>query len=109
MKNKEIYLVSKEGRLIKATPLMLFKSRIKRWFKKWKLIDSSKYVLIPRSDMGKWFGLSEEEYKESERLYKEEKRTISYEFYPCGGIGWGVRVHDLKTKETFDITDVTNW
>ena len=104
-----MYLINKEGRIFKATKIDLFKSRIKRWFKKWKLIDSSKYMLIPRSDSGKWFGMTNEEYKKSKRLYNEEGRTISYEFYPCGGIGWGVRVHDLKTKEIFDITDVDNW
>jgi len=106
---KEIYLVNKEGRMFKATKIDLIKHRIKSWFKKWKFIDSSKYKLIPRSELGKWFGMSEEEYKESEKLYKEEGRTLSYEFYPCSGIGWGIRVHDLKTKETFDITDYNNW
>jgi hypothetical protein len=82
---------------------------IKKWFKKWIIIDKSQYTLIPNSELGRWFKMSEKEYKESERLYKEEHRTISYEFYPCAGIGWGLKIHDLKTKETFDITDYSRF
>lgn len=88
---------------------ILFRRKIKLWFKKWKLVDTNKYKLIPYDEIGRWFSLSEQEYNESERLYKEEHRTLSYEFYPCGGIGWGIKVHDLKTKETFDITSYDNW
>ena len=105
---KDKYLIV-DGRWKKANKWMLFKFNIKNWFKKWKLVNTYKYKLIPTSEIGRWFGLSEEEYKESERLYKNEQRTISYEFYPCGGIGYGVRIHDLDTDEVFDITDVSTW
>ena len=44
----------------------------------------------------------------NKKIFKE-KGTISYEFYPCAGIGWGVRLHVLKTGEIIDITDVESW
>lgn len=104
---KEKWL-AEDGKCVKATKWKLFKNNIKWWFLKWKLVDTFKYRLIPQSEMKKWFGLSDKEYEESKKLYKE-KGTISYEFYPCAGIGWGVRVHVLKTKEIIDITDVSTW
>ena len=104
---KETY-ISVKGKWVKATKWILFKRRIKWWFIKWKLVDTFKYRLIPQSEMGKWFGLSDKEYEDAEKLYKE-KGTISYEFYPCAGIGWGVRIHVLKTDEIIDISDVSTW
>ena len=83
--------------------------KVKSWFNKWKFVDKSKYNIIPQSEMKRHFVLSKKQYEESEKLYKEEKRTISYEFYPCGGIGWGVKIHDMKTNETFNITDTSVW
>jgi len=103
----ETWIYSK-GKWIKANKLQVFLNSIKRWITKWKFVDSSKYRFIPIDELGRWFSLSEKEYIDSQKIYKE-KGTISYEFYPCAGIGWGIRVHNLETKEIFDITDVTNW
>jgi len=106
--NKDKYLIE-NGRFVKATTWKLFKFKCKNWFKKWKLVDSSKFRIIPFSEMGRFFELTPQEKKDAEKIYKE-KGTISYEFYPCGGIGWGVRVHLLDTKdETINITDITSW
>ena len=100
--------ICKNGKWIKATKFYLFRRRIFHWITKWKLIDSSKYRLIPVDEMKKWFGMSDKEYEESKKLY-DEKGTLSYEFYPCGGIGWGVKIHVEKTGEVIDITDVSTW
>lgn len=106
---KEFYIYYKDKWIKNPSKWIMFKRNFKLWFKKWKLIDTTKYKLIPINELGRWWGLSEQEYKESERLYEEEHRTLSYEFYPCAGLGWGIKVHDIKTKEEFDITDVSSW
>lgn len=106
--NKEIR-VFKNNKWVKATKWDLFWRPIKHKFIKWKLVDTSKYCLIPRNGIGRGvFTLSDKEYEESEKLYKD-KGTISYEFYPCNGIGWGVKIHVLKTGEIIDITSYDNW
>lgn len=96
------------GKYVEAKGLVYFKWKLKYWFKKYKLINIYKYRLIPLDDMKKIFKLSDKEYEDSEKLYNE-KGTISYEFYPCGGIGWGVKIHVLKTGEIIDISDVSTW
>ena len=106
---KETWIYNKrKNKYIKATKWYLFWRSIKYWFTKWKLVNTSKYCLIPWNDRKKQFTLSDEEYKDANKIYKE-KGTISYEFYPCG-IGWGVRVHLLdKNNEIIDITDIKTW
>lgn len=106
---KETWIEYKGKWIKNPSKWILFIIRLKFLLKRWKIVDISKYWLIPEDERKLHFILSEKEYEESERLYREEHRTISYEFYPCGGIGWGVRIHDLDTKEIFDITDVSNW
>lgn len=107
--NKETWIYSKrKNQYVKATKWNLFWRSIKRRFTKWKLVDTSEYCLIPWDNRKKQFTLSDKEYEESKKLYKE-KGTISYEFYPCDGIGWGVKVRVLKTDEIIDITDYDNW
>lgn len=108
MKNKSYIFNEKKNKYIEATKWDLFWHRFKHKFTKWKLIDTSKYCLLPWNDKKKQFSLSNKEYEDAKKLY-EEKGTISYEFYPCGGIGWGIKIHILKTKEIIDITDVTKW
>ena len=105
--NKETRIF-KNNKWVKATKWDLFCRRIKSKFTKWKLVDTSKYCLIPWDTRKKQFTLSDKEYEEAEKLYKE-KGTISYEFYPCAGIGWGVRIHILNTDKMIDITDYDNW
>ena len=87
---------------------MLFKRDFIHQFTKWKFINRDKYCLVPWEDYKKHFRLSDKEYKDSQEIYKN-KGTISYEFYPCSGIGWGVKLHVLKTKEIIDITDYSSW
>lgn len=103
----EKYLIE-DGKWVRANKWKLFKFNCRHWFKKWKLVDSSKCRIIPFSEMGRFFELTSQEKKDAEKLYKE-KGTISYEFYPCGGIGWGIKIHVLKTNEIIDITDVDSW
>ena len=107
--NKEIWIYNKKrNQYVKVTKWDLFWRPIKYWFTKWKLVDTSKYCLVSWTDREKQFTLSDKEYIDSENIYKE-KGTISYEFYPCAGIGWGVKIHILKTGEIIDITSYDNW
>lgn len=101
-------LIYKKGKMVEATKYDLFIRKIKHFFKKWKVINTDHYWIVPNSDRGHHFVLVDKEYEESKKIFKE-KGTISYEFYPCAGIGWGVRLHVLKTGEIIDITDVESW
>ena len=83
-------------------------NKIKHWFNKWKLVDVSRFTVDPYPYPYTRFELTPKQMEEANKIYKE-KGTIEYTFYPCGGIGWGIKVHDLKTKETFDITDIESW
>lgn len=106
--NKEIWIYNKnKNTFIKATKWNLFWKNLKFKFSKWKLIDTSKYCLIPWEDMKKQFVLSDKEYKDSKKIY-EEKGAISYEFIPSE-IGCEIKVHVLKTGEIINITDFNNW
>ena len=107
---EEIWIYSKsKNKWINPSKFKLFWFRLKRKFTRWKFVDTSKYCLIPWEDRKKQFTLSNKEYEQSQKLYKE-KGTISYEFYPCGGVGWGVKVHCLnKDNEIIDISDVDSW
>lgn len=108
MKNETWIYSKRNNGYIKATKWDLFWDKIKWKFKKWKLVNTSKYDLIPWEDKKKQFTLSDKEYEKSEKLYKE-KGTISYEFCPCG-IGWAVKIHCLdNNNEIIDITDYDNW
>lgn len=93
---------------IKTTKWDLFWRKIKNLRTRFKIVDTHKWCLVPWEDRRKQFTLSDKEYEDAKKLY-EEKGTISYEFYPCGGIGWGVRIHTLNTNEIIDITDYNNW
>lgn len=77
------------------------------WFKKWKLVDTTKYSIEPHGKPGK-FQLTNQQIEQANKIYKE-KGTIEYIFYPCGGLGYGVKVKVWKTNEYIDITDVSNW
>ena len=104
---KETWIL-KNNKWVIATKWDLFWNSIKRTLTRWKLIDTHKYCLVPWSDKKRQFILSDKEYIEAQNIYKE-KGTISYEFYPCAGIGWGVKIHVEKTKEIIDITDINTW
>lgn len=105
---EEIIIYWKDKWITNPSKWILFRRKVRLWFKKWKLVDTSKYCLIPWEDRKRRFTLSKKEYEDSQKLYKE-KGTISYEFYPCAGIGWGVKIHVLKTGEIIDISDVDSW
>lgn len=81
--------------------------KIKRFFKRWKIVDTRKYNLDPIKHNLR-FELTDQQVRDSERIYKE-KGTIEYTFYPCGGIGFGCKVKVWKTGEYIDITDCSNW
>ena len=106
--NKEIY-VFRHGKLVKATKWIILYRTIKSYLTRFKIVDTWKYQLIPHSDSKYIFKMSPKEYEDSEKLYKENG-TISYEFYPCGGIGWGIRIHLLdKDNGVIDITDYNSF
>jgi len=105
---KKEYWILKNNKWVVATKWDLFWNSIKRTLTRWKLVDTYKYCLVPWSDKKRQFILSDKEYIEAQNIYKE-KGTISYEFYPCAGIGWGVKIHVEKTKEIIDITDINTW
>ena len=105
--NKETYIVE-DGKWVKATKWKLIKRRLKVESKRWKLVDVHSNKIIPFDDMKRYFSLSPKEYEDAQKIYKE-KGTISYEFYPCGGIAWGVKVKVLKTGEEINITDIESW
>lgn len=107
MKDKETYFIV-NGEFIKATKWMIFKREIHRWITRFKFVDSWKYRFIPHDEMKYHFVLSPKEYEDAQKIYKE-KGTISYNFYPAGGIGWGVELKVLKTGEIIDISDVSSW
>lgn len=101
--------IFKNGRFIQATKWNLFCRKIHSLITRFKIVDTRKYNLIPHSDSKYYFKLSLKEYNDAEKIYKENG-TISYEFYPCGGIGWGVKIHCLdKDNKIIDITDTTCW
>ena len=104
---KEYYIIQ-DGKWTKANKWMLFKFRLKNEIKRWKLVDKYSNRIIPIDDMKRHFTLSPIEYEQAEKIYKE-KGSIEYIFYPCGGIGWGVKVKVIKTGEEIDITDITCW
>ena len=105
---KEIW-INYKGKWIKnPSKWILFKRKLKSLLKRWKIVDTYKYWIVPELDRNRHFILTEKEYNKACEVYKE-KGTITYEFYPCGGIGWGVKIHVLKTNEIIDITDVDSW
>lgn len=81
---------------------------IKRFFTRWKIVDTKKYTLVSNERRAKRrvFELSEEETKTSENLYKE-KGTLRFIFTPTG-IGNIVEVEALKTGEKINISSY-NW
>lgn len=102
------FLVRKDGRWKKATKWDLFKYKVQTEVKRWVLVDRYANKIIPKSELGRYFSLSPIEKEAADKLYKE-KGTLSYEFYPCAGITWGVRVKILKTGEVIDISDCDSW
>jgi len=106
---KKEFWISYNGNWIKnPSKWILFKRRIKYLLKRWKIVDTKKYWIVPEFERKNHFILSDKEYIEAQNIYKE-KGTIAYIFYPCGGIAWGVKVRVLDTSEEIDITDINNW
>lgn len=97
-----------DHKLVKVTKWMKFKRLIHDWVNRFKLVDTWKYKLIPHTDSKYYFKLSSKEYENAEKIY-DEGNTISYEFYPIGGIAWGVRVKILESGEVIDISDTESW
>ena len=105
---KEIW-INYKGKWVKnPSKWILFKRAFKDYLRRWKIVDTWKYRIIPHSEMDRHFILSSIEKNEADEIYKE-KGTLEYHFFPCSGIGWGVRVKVVKTDEIIDITDITNW
>ena len=106
---KEVWIYNeRKNQFVKATKWMLFKRKFIRFFTRWKLVNKDKYCLVPWRDQKKQFTLSDKEYEDAKKIYKE-KGTLAYIFYPCSGIAWGVKVRVLDTFEEIDITDVSSW
>lgn len=104
----ETWIATKDGKIIKANRWDLFKYKIRSLFTRYRLVDTRKFIIQPREAMSRQFTMTEKEKALADKIYKE-KGTIQYTFYPCAGIGWGVKLTVLKTKEEIDITDVENW
>ena len=100
--------IDKSGKIKQVSKLKHIYYKVIDKFKKWKFINSRKYLIIPNNKAGVVFRLSDKEHESAEEIYKT-KGTISFEFYPCGGIGWGVKLHVLDTEEVIDITDIDSW
>lgn len=106
---KSMYFhIDKSGKIKQVSKLKHIYYKTIDKFKKWRFINSYKYLIIPNNKTDGVFRLSDKEYEAAEEIYKT-KGTISYEFYPCGGIGWGVKLHVLDTGEIIDITDIDSW
>ena len=105
---KEIWIKHNNKWIKNPSKWILFKRWVEFTLKRWKIVDTSKYWIIPEDERKLHFILSEKEYEEAEKIYKE-KGTISYEFYPCVGLGWGIRLHVLKNNEVIDVTSYDNW
>jgi hypothetical protein len=82
------------------------KNKLCRLLHRWRIVDTHAYRIIPYNVS--IFRLTPKEKEMAEKLYNE-KGTISYEFYPCAGIAFGVKIHVLKTSEIIDISDVSSW
>ena len=102
------WITTKDGKIIKANRWDLFKYKIRSLFTRYRLVDTRKFKIQPREAMSRQFTMTEKEKALADKIYKE-KGTIQYIFYPCAGIGWGVKVKVLKTDEIIDITDVDSW
>lgn len=100
--------VIENGKFVELTKFRKFKFKFKRFFTKWKIVNKYRNNIIPYSDMKLYFRLSEKQYKQAKEIYKE-KGSISYEFYPLAGLGYGLKIHVLKTNEIINITDVSTW
>lgn len=74
-------------------------------FKKWKLVDTTKYNIIPGNTT--YFWLSDKENEDAKRIRKE-KGDISY-IFTYTGIGISLKVKVIKTGEIIDITDYSTW
>ena len=99
--NKEVWIF-KHGKMIKASRWDIWMINLYHFIHRFKIVDTQKYDLILHSDKKYYFSMTPEEYKKAEEIYKE-KGTISYEFYPIGGIDWGIKLHVLKTGEIIDL------
>ena len=65
--------------------------------------DTWRYNIVPHEDLKYIFKMTPKEYERTKKLY-EEKGTLSYEFYPIGGIGYGLKIH--TKDEVIDVTDL---
>ena len=78
--------------------------KIINWIKslrRWKIVDTHKYQLIPFSDGRYYFRLSKNEYDKAKEISKQFGH-ITYEFCP-DGICYGLKIH--TSNKVFDITD----
>lgn len=80
--------------------------KIKHFFVKWKFVNKDKYKIIPGSQQ--IFTLTPSQKRACENICKR-CGNIEYTFYPCEGIGYGVKIKIWKTGEYIDITDTSNW
>lgn len=78
--------------------------KFKQFFKKWKIIDSSKYYIFSKEEYKRVFTLSETEYN----LSKNFIPPIEYVFTPTS-IGYDVKIREIKSNKTYDITDYNRW
>lgn len=95
----------KEMRFKKVSRFSSLINKIKRKLFKYKIVNKSKYNIIPKSEF--IIRLSEKEYKESERIYKSEG-AIDYIIIPTG-IGNRVQVRIRNSGKIVELTDYKNW
>lgn len=78
----------------------------RRFRRRFKLIYTTKFDILPKSPLH--FSVTKQQWDDIKTLRKL-KGNISYEFYSCGGIGFGLKVHCQDNGEVIDFTDVNNW
>lgn len=81
--------------------------KIKNYFKKWKLVDTTKYAVEPIVPKTYKFVLTEKQQAQVDELY-DSKGSMDYIFY-FTGIGTGFKVKLWKTNEYIDLTDYDTW
>lgn len=81
--------------------------KIKKFFTKWRLVNTCKFTIEPFPYPTTKFVLTEKQQKQVDELY-EKKGGMDYIFYYTG-IGEGFKVKIWETDEYIDLTDYDAW
>lgn len=84
------------------------KSKLRKWWKRYQVIDTRKYAIYLKTDGDRAFWLSKSEYEQAKYL-ERAKGNLEYCFSNTTGIGITLRVKVIETGEIIDITDYSTW